>query len=674
MDELYTMIVRWLFSMFEHPLLNTAAQAWISSRYSAAKNSTCGCPGCYANRVVVSRAFFHRDIQPLLVTDPWTRIVTLMGVTDFIEKLMPPIPEAERMIDICRGLSLEIQRGGDIGPLPRESALSFGDVGAILKQVQDMYSRPPSDDAGESTAIDSNVTQSKNDDDYQGDTMAQPQGSNIDKTINTHLVGTAFFKDGARIDPPPGLTYRDMMVQLGKQAEEEERTVGVHEVVNAFVLEGAYAFQNALKQRFGWVGLRPVPPASFFEQETPPQMLPVQVSPTETVQVIWGRVVIPGIAGWLETGIEYKEGRFMFLVTGEVQQKFMPAVRELMEMTKKNLKEFSIYKGQALRLTLPTPGNKAMFSPSNAPIFMDLSSVKPDELIFSNEVGQAIQTQLLNPIKYTALCRELGITLKRGILLAGAPGTGKTQTAAVVSKACVENGWTCFYVTQASDIAAMYRLAAEYAPAVLLAEDIDRIGLGEERTPALNELINTLDGVDTKGSEVMVIFTTNRDPREMNSALKRSGRLDVIMEMTPPDADAAKKLIELYSRGRLIEGIDLNKVSSMLAGQIPATIKEVCSRALLSAVSHMKSALTANAITASDLETSAYTMLEQIKIATAEDKGEQPEPGEERAADILGARISDGLAKLATAIAATTPASSKHANGHGKETTHQPLA
>lgn len=677
----YQAIVHWLFSMLKvgSPIYQEA-QAWVEESYRESQARTCSCPVCKTERTIVMEAIDDEEIEPLLNGDPWTQVVTMMTVERFIKSVSPPSNDAVALVAACQEEGTSIARENNL----RDAYTSLGmpEIRQLLGLLQNRgkTDKPLLAAAGEEKAIDSDGTPIMNEMASDGDALAEndPQGDNsemttdknnsktalLDNPVSSQMVGTAFFKDGARVEPPPGMTYREMLVQITKQAEEEEQRVAVSERVDAFVLEGAYAFQSALKEKFGWVGLRPIPPKSFFDSGEEPRTIPVPISLTETVPVIWGRVVIPGIKGFLETGFEYKEGRFYFSVSGEVQQKFMPQIRELMELTRRHVKEFSIYKGQALRLELPPPNDRARFSPQNAPVFMDLSAVNPDELIFSDDIGRAIRTNLFNPIEKTELCRRLGIGLKRGALLAGAPGTGKTQTAAVIAKKCVENGWTCFYVKKVDDIADMYRLAASYAPAVLIAEDIDRIGLGEERTAELNELINTLDGVDTKGAEVMVLFTTNKQAREMNSALKRTGRLDLILDMTPPDAEAASKLIRLYSRGRLVDGISLDKVSGMLAGQIPATVKEVCSRALLSAVGHMDAADDLQVITAADLETSAYTMLEQIRLSTSENAEYEPEPGQEMAAAILGKSIGKSLDRLTDAVGMLT--SKPETNGASK--------
>jgi transitional endoplasmic reticulum ATPase len=672
----YEKIIDWFFAMLNDEKMKPAADEWLAKEHASCIANKCGCDLCSAGHRVV-HACIDRDRGELVNGDPWDKFAAMVTISTFVTSMMQPDPEAILALLMIQreGSRIAKEHGLIIPEVSNHSESDVSELKSIQEIIKTIAALPAAQgkDQQNSTGTQQQI-ESQRDEQTMSTTQQNgnkdQKGNILDKTVATHLVGTEFFdRNGARVEPPKGLSYREMIVQLGKQAEEEERTVAVDERVDAFVLEGAYAFQSALKEKFGWVGLRPIPPKSFFDAGEEPKTIEVPVGPNETVPVIWGRVVIPGINGYLETGYKYHDGRFYFSVTGEVQQKFMPQVRELLALTQQHIKANSIYKGKAVRLDLPLPSDKARFNPENAPGFMDLEAVNPDELIFSAEVGAAITTNLFNPVEKTDLCRRLGIGLKRGNLLFGKPGTGKSLTAAVLAKKCVANGWTYFYVKHVKDVAAMYRLAAQYAPAVLFVEDIDQVAMGENRTTEMNELLNTLDGIDTKGAEVIVVCTSNRTPDELNSAFKRASRLDFIIEVAPPDASAVRRLIELYSRGRLASGISLDNVSKMLEGQIPATIKEVCNRALLSAVGHMGNDDDAlDIITAADLETAAFTMLEQIRIATAKDAEYEPEGSEEIAADILGKHINKAATTLVGLLGTGAPngKSANGSNGNGK--------
>jgi transitional endoplasmic reticulum ATPase len=642
MDEEYEKTVRWFLQKYYNDSVNAAAEQWRIKHHDRCLK--CGCNQCLVAHAVTHMIANHA-IDKMLVDEPALQAATIDLIGRFIcEVLDTNDSEVAEKLTRCKQIFITLK-------MVEAMAEIINGENKTPKALHAAAGEEADDDSQDAT-----LASPPNDTDNESDDMTISTDKNktetlLDNPIKTDVAGVQFLKNGVQVQPPKGLTYRTLITALKQQAEEEERTVIVDETVQAFVLEGAYAFQLALKEKFGWVDNRPTP---GFWGETPPRTIEVQIGLGETATVIWGRVVIPGITGYLSTGVTYKEGRFYFAIEGEIQQKYLLDVKELVVLTEKYVRERSIYKGKALKLDLPLPTDPTRFSPLNAPTFMNLSGVNVGELIFSDEVSRAIQTNLFNPVERTQLCRALGISLKRGNLLAGRPGVGKSLTAAVLAKKCVENGWTYFYVKHAKDVASMYRLAADYSPAVLFVEDIDQVAAGEERTPELNELLNTLDGIDTKGSDVMVVFTTNVDTKEMNSAFKRAGRLDFILDVAPPDANAVQRLIKLYSRGSLASNVDLERVGDMLAGQIPATIKEVCSRALLSAVGHMTdSDSISEVIQSSDLETAAFTMLEQMKLTTATEDIYAPEGGEEMAADILGKHLSTAISGAADKVIAS---------------------
>ena len=119
------------------------------------------------------------------------------------------------------------------------------------------------------------------------------------------------------------------------------------------------------------------------------------------------------------------------------------------------------------------------------------------------------------------------------------------------------------------------RFAELYGPAVLFAEDIDRAVTGE-RSPEMDQILNTLDGVDTKHNPIITILTTNHADK-INPAFLRAGRIDSFIEMKLPDAEAAGRFLNLYAttsdgRNLLDPSIDPLEAGELFAGLIPAFI------------------------------------------------------------------------------------------------------
>jgi SpoVK/Ycf46/Vps4 family AAA+-type ATPase len=120
-----------------------------------------------------------------------------------------------------------------------------------------------------------------------------------------------------------------------------------------------------------------------------------------------------------------------------------------------------------------------------------------------------------------------------------------------------------------------------YQPCVIFAEDIDRAAQDRDEDEGVNDLVNMLDGMISKDKEIMVILTTNFVDK-IDTALLRPGRLDAVISIQPPDPDTVKRLIRAYARGLLPATVSVDKCADLLAGQIPATIREVVERAKLS--------------------------------------------------------------------------------------------
>lgn len=376
------------------------------------------------------------------------------------------------------------------------------------------------------------------------------------------------------------MTYKEGITWLQRKEEEDEQKFNVHHELTGAPLDIAVAFHRALAEIYGWV--QGVPTPGFFGPK-PPTMLGVQISATETINIPWGRIEVPGLEGYLATYIK-DEPVPGLIIGGEVKKKYEKEILKIVEKTKEFLHTASIYKGKAVKIGFEWDRNGDDFDPVNhAPKFLDLSGVKDDDLIFGESVNAALNIGLFTPIEFSAACREYKVPLKRGVLLYGPYGTGKTMTAYVAALKAIRNGWTFVYLDNVMDLKAGLEFAAQYAPCVIFAEDIDRAVHGDRSTD-MDSILNILDGVDTKSTEIITVLTTNHI-ENINPAMLRPGRLDTLVEVRPPDAKAASRLVALYARGLLEESADLTKVGQALDGKIPAFIREVTERAKIAAIS-----------------------------------------------------------------------------------------
>lgn len=427
-----------------------------------------------------------------------------------------------------------------------------------------------------------------------------------------HEIHTAkVVKSGSTLIVPTHLSYKQAREILERQEASEEELVSLNEMVPVFPWEGALALRKAMEQRFGFSLSQPI--ETFFGPILP-QEITIQTSVTTKEKILWGRMMWPlakvppgGKSNeFLQTGTSSKNGVMVFAVGGQIKRKWLGEFNELMKLVHKIAREESIYRGKAVRIAFTDENNEQIELPE--PEFLDLSKAKLEDMVYTRALTDLIETYIMTPLRYREACATAGIPFKRGVLAAGPYGTGKTLLAQAVGRVGNENGITFLYIKNASELPHAIRFARQYSPAVIFAEDLDRATEGSERTEEVDEILNTLDGIDSKGEDIMVVLTTNHLD-QVNPAMLRPGRLDVVIEVTPPDAEAVQRLIRIYGRNLIAENTDLTEVGTKLEGFTPAVIREAVERSKLAAIKRTGKA--DSVVLADDLNIAADSMLSQ---------------------------------------------------------------
>jgi cell division protease FtsH len=206
---------------------------------------------------------------------------------------------------------------------------------------------------------------------------------------------------------------------------------------------------------------------------------------------------------------------------------------------------------------------------------------------------QEIVDFLRDPAKF----QRLGARVPKGVLLMGAPGTGKTLLAkAVAGEAGVPffsiNGSEfiqLFVGVGAGRVRDLFQTAQANSPAILFIDEVDAIGrqrgagLGgghDEREQTLNQILSEMDGFSPT-STVIVLAATNR-PDVLDPALLRPGRFDRHITVDRPTLAGRRELFEVHSRGvPLADDVDFERLSRATVGMTGADIRNLVNEAAL---------------------------------------------------------------------------------------------
>jgi len=377
---------------------------------------------------------------------------------------------------------------------------------------------------------------------------------------------------------PEGMAIKEAVDVLVRREKYEGEVVAMSRQFNVFPLDGAYALHNVLKNIYGWVSAEPIP--TMFGS-IPPNMISVEIAAGQFAEVPWGRFSLPNVSeGYIECNATYDDNdRYVFVLTAKVTRASESIIKRVFSELETYLKTGSIYQGKAIRLRFLDDDGDKLEQPQVK--FIDTASISRDMVIYSQDVQDSVETNLFTPIERAQDCLLNGIPIKRGVLLAGVYGTGKTLAATVASKIAVDNNVTYIYIPRSDELASALHFAQQYQAngCVIFCEDIDRAVTGE-RSVEMDDILNILDGIDSKNSKIITVLTTNHLDK-INPAMLRPGRLDAVINVTPPNAEAVEKLLKYYGADTLDAGIDLKAASDVLAGSIPAVIAEVIKRAKL---------------------------------------------------------------------------------------------
>jgi cell division protease FtsH len=246
------------------------------------------------------------------------------------------------------------------------------------------------------------------------------------------------------------------------------------------------------------------------------------------------------------------------------------------------------------------PGMGVMsFSKSKAKLFAENET----KITFADVAGideakeelQEIVEFLKNPGKF----QKLGGRIPKGVLLVGAPGTGKTLLAKAVAGEAKVPFFTIsgsefvemFVGVGASRVRDLFSQAAGQAPCIIFIDELDALGKArgmnvfggnDEREQTLNQLLVEMDGFESNKG-VIIIAASNR-PEILDPALLRPGRFDRQVVIDRPDINGREAILKIHSQNVLLSpDVDLRKIASLTPGFVGADLANLVNEAALRA-------------------------------------------------------------------------------------------
>ncbi len=205
--------------------------------------------------------------------------------------------------------------------------------------------------------------------------------------------------------------------------------------------------------------------------------------------------------------------------------------------------------------------------------------------------------EIVDFLKHPKKYRSMGAKIPKGVMLVGAPGTGKTLLSrAVAGEADVpffsisgSEFVEMFVGVGASRVRDLFNKAKRNAPCIIFIDEIDAVGrhrgagMGgghDEREQTLNQILTEMDGFET-GTNVIVIAATNR-PDILDPALLRPGRFDRRVVVDMPDIKARELILKVHSRNKpLGKTVDLEKIAKSTPGFTGADIENLMNEAAI---------------------------------------------------------------------------------------------
>lgn len=296
----------------------------------------------------------------------------------------------------------------------------------------------------------------------------------------------------------PKISYADCVKASIDADRQNHRMSRINHRFRCFRNDGIYQLNEAIKGVFGAVVSNEEKGPSVGDQTV--NMVDIELADGTRTKAPYGDISLETLGEGSMISINYDSNTHELIVTGKCQQMYMTIMDDIVEETKKRLANNSIYKNQAIEI-----------SDLNDPKILNLDHIDNQLMVLSKKTQYSLRP-IYARIRRPEECIAKGIALKYGTLMSGGYGTGKTLLAFKLAKEAIQNGWMFIYLKDPALLAETLRMAKTVDRSghgvVLFLEDVDQVVRGD-RDAAMQDILNTLDGGDTKDMNVISIFTTN---------------------------------------------------------------------------------------------------------------------------------------------------------------------
>ena len=241
-------------------------------------------------------------------------------------------------------------------------------------------------------------------------------------------------------------------------------------------------------------------------------------------------------------------------------------------------------------------------------IYVEVPDVSWESVGGLNEIKDRLKESVEWPLTKPDLFEHFGIKPPRGIVLFGAPGTGKTLLAKAIANEAKANFISIkgpeliskWVGESEKAIREIFKKAKQSSPSIIFLDEFESIagmrssnsqtGGSDVSNRVVNQLLASMDGVESLDG-VIVVAATNR-PEMIDPALLRSGRFERVLHVPPPDKPARESIMEIHSSGMPIGKFSMKDVLNGMEGFTGADIEAVCREAALIAMRAGKKTVT----------------------------------------------------------------------------------